>query len=182
MGGTVTVGPVVVELVRPLRRAVLRPGRPAGESAYPGDDHPLSAHVAVRAADESLGAEEDDVVAVGTVLPEAPPWEPDREGVWRIRGMATHPDHRRSGLGALVVEALLHHAAVHGGGLVWCNARLPARSFYERAGFERRGEELELPGIGPHVQMWRMITPAPSAAPPRTRPRPAPRRRRFRPG
>jgi len=59
---------VAVALVRPLRQAVLRPGRPPVESVYPGDDDPRSAHLAVRTAS-------GEVLAVGSLLPEPPPWE-----------------------------------------------------------------------------------------------------------
>ena len=37
--------------------------------------------------------------------------------------------------------------------MVWCNARTPARGFYERYGFVAEGEEFELPDIGPHFRM-----------------------------
>ena len=36
---------------------------------------------------------------------------------------------------------------------VWCNARMPARSLYERAGFKAISEEFDLPPIGPHLVM-----------------------------
>jgi GNAT superfamily N-acetyltransferase len=147
-------GPVVVELVdahvvRPLRHAVLRPGWPSEESAYADDDDLRGGHVALRCA--------GDVVAVGTVLSEPPPWEPERVDGWRVRGMATRPDARRRGFGALVLDALIDHVAVHGGGLVWCNARVAARALYIRAGFVTRGRVFDLPGIGPHSHMWRTV-------------------------
>jgi len=153
------VGP---ELVRPLRHAVLRPGRPADESVYPGDDDAGSAHAAVR---RPRG---DVVVAVGTVLPSAP-WEAvagDAGGpegpapgvpAWRIRGMATAAGHRGGGLGTMVLGTLLAHVAAHGGGLVWCNARAGARALYQRAGFAADGDAFDLPEIGPHVRMWRIV-------------------------
>jgi predicted GNAT family N-acyltransferase len=119
-------------------------------SGYPGDDDPRSAHAAVVSGD-------DEVVAVGTVLPEAPPWEPQRHHGWRIRGMATRDEARRRGLGGLVLAALLDHVATRGGGLVWCNARVPARTLYARAGFIARGQVFDIPGIGPHIHMWRTV-------------------------
>jgi GNAT superfamily N-acetyltransferase len=97
------------------------------------------------------------VVAVGTVLRGPPPWEPERGDGWRVRGMATRADVRRRGCGGLVLDALLHHVAAHGGGLVWCNARVPAQGLYARAGFVTRGEVFDIPGIGPHIQMWRTV-------------------------
>jgi ribosomal protein S18 acetylase RimI-like enzyme len=154
--------PVVVELVdaqvvRPLRRAVLRPDQPVENSRYPADDDPSSAHAAISLPD-LLDTGPDTVVAVGTVLRDPPPWEPQRVDGWRVRGMATRPDARRRGLGGLVLDELLSHVASHGGGLVWCNARVPAQGLYGRAGFATRGEVFDIAGIGPHMQMWRIIT------------------------
>lgn len=127
---------------------------------FPGDDHPSSVHVAVRSAD-------DEVVSVGTLLAEDPPLSlagrPEVPGVpaggrwWRIRGMATGEEWRNRGLGGAVLGALLGSAQRQGGGIVWCNARLPAVAFYERAGFHQAGEEFVAPGIGPHVAMWRPV-------------------------
>jgi len=162
--------PVVVELVDarvvlPLRRAVLRPDQPAPCSEYGSDDEPHSAHVAVRLTGPPSGIPDGlgespgvaGVVAVGSVLREPPPWEPPRRDGWRVRGMATHPDVRGRGFGGLVLVALLDHVAVQGGGLVWCNARVPARSLYARAGFAARGAVFDIPAIGPHLQMWRTV-------------------------
>jgi GNAT superfamily N-acetyltransferase len=155
--------PVIVEIVeahavRPLRHAVLRPGRAEEESAYGADDLPETAHVAARGP---LG----EVVSVGTVLREAPPWEPGRADGWRVRGMATRADARRRGLGRLVLDGLLEHVAAHGGGLVWCNARVPAQQLYARAGFVTRGGVFELPDIGPHLLMWRTVDRSAHLAP-----------------
>jgi len=159
------VGP---EVVRPLRRAVLRPDGPPGAAHYPGDDAPGTAHAAVR---DPGGA----VLAVGTILPEAPPWDPRARPAWRIRGMAAEPWARRRGLGTGVLRALLAHAAAHGGGLVWCHARVAACHLYERAGFEGDGPVFELPGIGPHRTMRRLVAgvgPAPEDGPGLGRPDP----------
>jgi GNAT superfamily N-acetyltransferase len=159
-------GPIVVELVdaqvvRPLRRAVLRPDQPSEMSVYPGDDDPRSAHAAVRFTRHIMGATAEapsgDVVAVGSVLPGPAPWEPPRVDGWRIRGMVTRSDVRGRGLGRSVLEALLDHVGARGGGLVWCNARVLARGLYARAGLDTRGDVFDIPGIGPHIHMWRTL-------------------------
>jgi GNAT superfamily N-acetyltransferase len=158
--------PIVVEMVdarvvRPLRRAVLRPHQPVEQSQYPADDDPRSAHGAVRLPPHDHAGRGEvarsDVVAVGSVLPEPPPWEPTRLDGWRIRGMATDEPARRRGFGGAILDALASHVARHGGGLVWCNARTPAQGLYARAGFVARGEVFDIPGIGPHVHMFRTI-------------------------
>jgi len=90
-------------------------------------------------------------------MPEPPPWDPATVGGWRIRGMATLADWRGLGIGGAVLAALLRHACENEGTIVWCAARPAARSFYERVGFESRGELFEVPVIGPHRQMWRKV-------------------------
>ena len=144
---------VPVELVRPLRGSVLRPGRPAQESVYPGDDHPMAAHAAIFVSGVAVA------VAVGSILPEEPPW-PVPTGLgpacWRIRGMATAPEFRGRGLGRQILDTLVTHGrrSTDPAALVWCNARVPALSFYRSAGFEGRGEVMDFPGIGPHLAMF----------------------------
>ena len=75
---------------------------------YPGDDDPAQrARAPIR-----LGP--DEVVAVGSVLPDPPPWEPHRPDGWRIRGMATRRRRAEAAeLGALVLDALLEHVAAN---------------------------------------------------------------------
>ena len=77
------------------------------------------------------------------------------ETLWRIRGMATEPDHQGHGVGSRVLEALVEHARTHGGGGVALHARTTARDFYERHGFRVDGEAWDEPEIGPHVRMIR---------------------------
>jgi GNAT superfamily N-acetyltransferase len=132
------------EAVRPLRRAVLRPHQRPEDLVYPGDDAPGTLHAIVR----TDGA----IAGVATVSREPHPRDP-AEGDWRVRGMATTPEARGTGVGAALLAACVEHAREQGGRRVWCNARTPARGFYERAGFAVEGEEFELPGIGPHVLM-----------------------------
>ena len=57
--------------------------------------------------------------------------------------------------GAAVLEALVEHALQRGATRIWCNARTPARSLDQRAGFQVVSDEFELPEIGPHVVMER---------------------------
>jgi ribosomal protein S18 acetylase RimI-like enzyme len=154
----VTVRFVPAHTTWALRREVLRPGRAVGDCLYPGEDDPRAAHGA--ALRRTPGTEADmAVLAVGVVIPETPPWDAGGDDGWRVRGMATRSDARGRGLGRRVLDLLVGHVATHGGGLVWCHARTPARHLYERAGFVSRGEVFELPEIGPHQVMWRMVTP-----------------------
>ena len=154
---------VGAEVVGALRHQVLRPGRPAAESFYGADDDPGTIHIAAFLSNGTTispglgtGIGTDAVVAVGTAVAEAAPWD-RTAAAWRVRGMATQPDRRGGGLGTRVLAALLDAATVQGAAIVWCNARVPACLLYERAGFVTRGAVFEIPVIGPHVVMWRSV-------------------------
>jgi ribosomal protein S18 acetylase RimI-like enzyme len=71
--------------------------------------------------------------------------------------MATADGFRRQGIGRAVLAAALAHVADHGGGLLWCTARLGAVEFYRQAGFVTRGESWDEPNLGPHVAMSRTM-------------------------
>lgn len=138
--------PLVVRAVEPaatrvLRQAVLRPHQTVDDLA----GHEPAGTYAVGAFDG-----DDALVAVGLV-------GPDDDG-WRVRGMATAPEHRGNGAGGAVLRALLDHATAMGATRVWCTARIEARTLYERAGFAVASEEFELPQIGPHVVMELRLT------------------------
>jgi GNAT superfamily N-acetyltransferase len=131
------VRPIPLAQTRTLRQAVLRPHQTVEE---------LAAHEPPEAF--AVGAFADgELVAVGLVGREGGP------GAWRVRAMATAQPARGQGVGTAVLAALLDHARAHGATRVWCHARTPARSLYERAGFAAVSEEFELPDIGPHLLM-----------------------------
>ncbi len=121
---------------RELRRAVLRPHETLEAVA-----------LAERADGYTVGAFADGrLIATGSIFEDGP-------GSFRVRGMATAPDARGRGAGTAVLTALVTHARGHHARRVWCNARTPARSLYERAGFVAVSAEFELPHIGPHYRM-----------------------------
>jgi GNAT superfamily N-acetyltransferase len=138
-----------------LRQAVL--GVPGADRplVMPGDDEPTT--VAFAAIDLA-----GEVLSVVRVSKEAPPFS--TEGIcpagtpsYRIRGMATRPEARNRGVGSAVLSAAIDHVGDQGGGLLWCNARIPAVSLYERAGFATRGQAWVDPTYGGHIVMWRQV-------------------------
>ena len=137
---------IPVAATRELRQAVLRPHQTL-------DD--LAAHESPEAF--AVGVFDDEkLVSVGFVAPDGEP------GSWRVRGMATVPEARGRGAGAAVLDALVQHAEDEGATRIWCNARTPARSLYERGGFEIVSQEFELPEIGPHFRMERRTATSPA--------------------
>ncbi len=132
---------ISLEQTRELRRSILRPHESLEEMAAGEADGAYAAGV-------FDGAK---LIAVGLIAP-----SPERGG-WRVRGMATAADARSRGAGGAVLQELLAHARARGASRVWCNARTPARRFYERAGFGVCSEVFEIAPIGPHVVMERAL-------------------------
>jgi ribosomal protein S18 acetylase RimI-like enzyme len=133
----IVVAPVALEQTRALRREILRPHQTIEQVA--ADELPDA---------YALGAFEDgELIGVGFVVPDGGP------GEWRIRSMATRPAARGRGAGSAVLGALIAHAQAKGAVRIWCNARSPARSLYERAGLSVVSEEYFLPHVGPHFVM-----------------------------
>jgi GNAT superfamily N-acetyltransferase len=148
--GGVKPQPVIRQIsaveTQPLRKAVLRPHHNLKELNYPGDDLPETAH---------MGAFLDgELVGVATVHRESSPGK-SNDGAWRVRGMAVTPRLQRQGIGRSLLHACVDYASHHGGTRVWFSARTLAVPFYEKFGFRTRGEEFDIPTVGPHYIMYR---------------------------
>jgi len=131
--------------VRPMRSALLRPKQRPEELVYEGDALPGSLHAVAR---------DDDGTTVGivSISPEPHPSRP-QPGDWRVRGMATEPSVRGTGVGTALLDFALAHARRAGGRRVWCNARTTAVGFYERFGLRTEGAEFLHGDNVPHFVM-----------------------------
>ena len=147
------MGAVPAEATFALRQRVLRPHQSVAAMALAGDEDPATLH---------LGALDDDGEVLGTLRlePAACPWFPDRTDAWQLRGMATAEHLRGRGVGTELVATAVRHVAVSGGGLLWCNARVPAEVFYTRAGFTATDQRWDDALLGPHVGMVQDVPPA----------------------
>ena len=128
-----------------LRHRVLRPGFSARDAQYDEDQSTTTRHIGAFASGR--------VVACATILLNS--W--DGESAWQLRGMGVEESHRSTGVGSRVLEVVELVAASHGPRLLWCNARLPAVRFYERAGWRVMSREFDVPTVGPHVRMMRRL-------------------------
>lgn len=133
-----------------LRHRVLGRGRAPADLARPDDQHPDTAHLAVR--------QDGRVVATGTVRRRP---SPDHAGDchWQIRGMAVEPELRGRGLGTAVLVAIVGHVADRGGGLLWCYARIGAVTLYQRAAFTLDDAPFDDPVAGRQVAMSLPVPP-----------------------
>jgi len=129
---------------RSVRLPVLRAGMSPESAILDHDDDPGTRH---------LGAFHDArLVGVATFFAEPCPLRPGSRA-WRLRGMATFHDMQGRGAGRALVLEGVGIAQADGSGLMWCNARVSARGFYEKLGFVAVGDEFELPVTGPHYMM-----------------------------
>ena len=91
----------------------------------------------------------DQALATGRLLVHAP-------GVARIGRMAVLRPMRGTGLGADVLRTLMEAARQRGDREVLLHAQTSARGFYERLGFQPRGEVFYEVDI-PHIEMVRVL-------------------------
>jgi predicted GNAT family N-acyltransferase len=149
----IKVEAVAPEATYPLRHRVLRPYLAFEEMRpQPGELDPGAVHLAALAPD-------GEVVGTAVLLREPFAQLAGNGDAWRMRGVAVADGLRGQGIGGRLLDRVLRHVAGQGGGLLWCNARVPARRFYDRAGFRAVGEQWDEPHTGPHVTMWRTVAP-----------------------
>lgn len=145
---THAVRPIRPEDTWSLRHRVLRPHQTLADCDYPGDRDPANFHLGVLDTARIPPA----VVCIGTFHAER---NPDLPGMhhYRLRGMATAPELRGQGLGALLLRDAFERLRERGADRLWCHAREGAIAFYTGLGFLGHGELFEVPGIGRHLVM-----------------------------
>jgi GNAT superfamily N-acetyltransferase len=132
---------VAVDLILPLRHAVLRAELPPSTACFPGDTASSTIHLAVLA--------DGQPVACASYMEQ--PF--DGAQAYQLRGMATHPACQGKGLGRQLLEhaeLLLRDDPIR---LRWCNARTSAIDFYTRLGWTVVSAEFDIPTAGPHRRM-----------------------------
>jgi predicted GNAT family N-acyltransferase len=76
--------------------------------------------------------------------------------VVQIGRMAVAADHRRHGVGALVIDALERMAVLRGIAEVVLHAQLASVKFFEHRGYTQEGEVFKEEGV-PHVKMRKVL-------------------------
>jgi GNAT superfamily N-acetyltransferase len=129
----------------PLRRFVLGQGLLPDMPIKPNDDHPDTLHVGVYI--------DNELVSIASLYPEA---QPNTEATthWRLRGMATLPEHEGKGYGKQALHYCIEYARSKNGTHVWCNARENAIGFYQNMNFQVVGEPYQLES---HGERWMLI-------------------------
>ena len=126
---------ITAEQTHDLRRRVLRVGTPSAEVEWPGDRLATTTHLGV------VG--DTGVVAIATWLVSPSPDLDSGLAGLQLRGMATDPAVRGTGVGAMLLSAGIERARRAGVDHVWANARSSVLDFYTRHGFDITSDEFE---------------------------------------
>lgn len=81
----------------------------------------------------------------------------DFEKQYRLRAMATDPNFRKMGMGRVLIEQALQDLKDTGVDVLWCNARKMALGFYESLDFDVIDEWFEVPHVGMHKLMYKVL-------------------------
>lgn len=100
---------------------------------------------------------DDRMAGVASIYQVPCPDRPEVARAWQLRGMATLPEMQGLGVGKALVTACEAAARSAGDSLLWCNARIGAISFYTRLGWTVSSAEFDIPTVGPHRRMVRIL-------------------------
>jgi GNAT superfamily N-acetyltransferase len=140
---------VDAEATLEMRSRVMKPFLTPQECRNPGDDDPLTLHLAAYQGDR--------IVGIATFLPEAHLFFPKAKTPYRLRGMASDPSLHRQGVGRSLVDEGVRRLVQRGCDLLWFNAREKAFPFYEALGYTMVGEMFDIDRIGPHKVMYKVL-------------------------
>jgi GNAT superfamily N-acetyltransferase len=145
---TLTIKQISTEETIDVRQPVLRAGRPRKDCYFQGDDLSTTVHFGVY--------DKNKLAGVATFLEQN---HHDMEGTHlQLRGMAVLDEFKGKGYGKLLLDEGEKLAIQKQKQIVWCNARLIAKPFYEKFGYKIFGKSFEIPIIGTHFVMYKEIS------------------------
>ena len=132
-----------------LRHRVLWPHLPSPEVCVIDIDNREDAfHVGVFS--------DDTLISVGSFLCLSSS-RLNQSNQYRLRAMATETNYRRMHAGDRLIEFGSEELRKRNVDVLWCDARLVAVPFYESIGFSKFDDVYEVPLIGPHHFMWKLL-------------------------
>lgn len=137
------------EEIQQLRNEVLWPHKTFENCILDTDRLPSTFH---------FGVQLDGLTVATVTLQQENSSRLPQEKQYRLRAMAVREGYRGQGFGDAIVEEGLKYLTALGIELVWCDARVAALNFYRRLQFEELEEEYEIPIIGLHRFMWKVLS------------------------
>ncbi len=130
-----------------VRQLILRPGKPIESCHFEGDNLISTTHFGYYNEGKLIG-----IISVFKNSNE----NFNTEKQFQIRGMAVLENHQKKGIGAVLVLHTENHLKAEGERLIWFNARESAVGFYKKLGYEIKGTEFEITGVGTHFLMFKL--------------------------
>jgi len=137
------------EEIQQLRNEVLWPHKTFEQCVLETDYLPSTFH---------FGVQLDGLTVATVTLQQENSSKLPQEKQYRLRAMAVREGYRGQGFGDAIVEEGLRYLKALGIEVVWCDARVAALNFYRRLQFEELEEEYEIPIIGLHRFMWKVLS------------------------
>src|SRR5690554_385873 len=129
-----------------VRHSVLRKGKPRDTAYFDGDNNPSTVHLGMFYNQHLIGVvtfiENSRTIGISE---------------WQLRGMAILETFQGKGLGVFLVNKGEQLARKKGIKKIWCNARIKAKSFYEKLGFSSIGTPFEIGDIDLHYVMEKKL-------------------------
>lgn len=132
----------------PVRHPVLRTKRPIETCRFEGDDLETTKHYGLFVKEKLVGV---------TTLMQSSNDLFENKHQFQMRGMAILSHYQGQGLGAHLIREIEKNMKNHESVVLWFHARLTAVPFYEKMGFEIKGNSFEIPEIGTHFVMFKNL-------------------------
>ncbi len=146
----ITIVQIRANQTHQLRQQLLRPTQSVKEMDFPGDRDSTTKHFG---AVEGTG----ELVGIASIFYVQHKHLTDAH--WQLRMMATISRVRRYGVGKALVREIESYCKLQSLApcIIWANARIGALEFYQSMGYLSKGDEFELPPIGPHQLIYKHI-------------------------
>ncbi len=131
-----------------VRHSVLRKGKPIETTKFEGDELATTIHFGL--------FEVDKIIGVISVL-EQKNYKFSQKKQFQIRGMAILEEYQNKNLGALLIEEAEKYCKNENAHIIWFNAREKAVNFYKKFQYEIDGISFEIPQIGTHYVMYKIL-------------------------
>lgn len=122
---------------------------------FEGDEKPDTCHMALLAEGVGPNGRSLAVVSCATFVFQT---YQRLELAWRLGGVVMAPAFRDRGLGTKFIDACARMIASDSRiRTFWCEAPLPALSFFERLGWRAQSPAFDIDGLGPHRIMLKRL-------------------------
>ncbi len=137
---------IEAEATYPIRKSVLREGMTLSHKMA-GDHDDDTLHLGL--------FDQDQLVCIGSFMKAT---RDDFNGLqYQLRGMASIKGSQGKGYGKKLLASAEQILKDRNVDVLWCNARVVARDFYIKLGYQSIGDVFEVDQVGPHFLMYKKL-------------------------